>query len=96
MSRVSVDDKEFLKMLEELKDMPSKAMKKAYPFYKQKTPVRTGNARNKTKLKDTTINSNYVYAGRLDEGWSKQSPSGFTGPTSDRIETIIDDYIKRI
>tara|TARA_R100001086_G_scaffold221456_1_gene138702 strand:+ start:1351 stop:1641 length:291 start_codon:yes stop_codon:yes gene_type:complete len=96
VAKISVDDRQFQKMLDNLEDIPEKTMKKVYPFYKEKTPVRSGNARNKTKLKDTTIKSDYGYAGRLDDGWSKQAPSGFTKPSEKKIDSIIDDYIKRI
>jgi len=93
MSRIRVNDRAFQKMLDKLEDMPKDSMKKAYPFLKNKTPVRSGNARNKTKLNDNKIRSNYAYAGRLDEGWSKQAPSGFTEPTITELDNIIDKII---
>lgn len=96
MGRITIDDSDFTKLLDNLEDMPQKTMKKAYPFLKSQTPVRSGNARNKTKLKDTTIRSDYAYAGRLDDGWSKQAPSGFTTPTTDKIDDIVNEYVKRI
>lgn len=45
------------------------------------TPIRTGNARSKTRLvNNDTIQANYPYAQRLDEGWSRQAPTGMTKP----------------
>ena len=45
------------------------------------TPVRSGNARRKTSLKNNdTILANYAYAERLDDGYSNQAPRGMTVP----------------
>lgn len=47
------------------------------------TPVRSGNARSHTHLvNNKTIQANYPYAQRLDEGWSKQAPKGMVEPFS--------------
>ena len=96
MGRLTIDDSEVRALFKDLNGMPDVVMKQAFPYYKSKTPVRSGNARNQTKRNRTTINSNYAYAGRLDEGWSKQSPDGFTEPTSDKMEDYVDNYIKRV
>jgi len=93
MGRITVNDREFQKMLDNLEELPEQSMKKVYPYYKSETPVRSGNARNQTKLKGQTINSDYAYAGRLDEGWSKQAPMGFTKPSISRLDKIIDNII---
>lgn len=45
------------------------------------TPIRSGNARSKTKLEGNEIQANYPYANRLNEGWSKQADQGMTDPT---------------
>lgn len=52
-----------------------------YRYWQSQTPVRSGRARANTTLKGTTIHADYPYAGRLDEGWSNQSPRGMTTPT---------------
>ena len=98
MGKLRVDDSEFQDLLKDLKKTSKVVMKQASTFYKNATPIRSGNARNKTKYKKSQdrIESNYGYAGRLDEGWSKQSPQGFTGPTSDKLEDYVDSYINRI
>lgn len=49
--------------------------------FKKNTPVRSGNARRRTKLVQNSIEANYPYAQRLDEGWSKQAPRGMVEPT---------------
>jgi hypothetical protein len=64
----------------------------AYKVFVKETPVRSGNARRNTKLKNKkTIEANYPYAQRLDEGYSKQSPKGMVEPTMD---FIADEFIK--
>lgn len=52
---------------------------------KELTPIDSGNARRNTYLAQNTtgnakIRSHYPYAVRLDTGWSKQAPRGFTQP----------------
>jgi len=96
MARLKIDDSEVRALFKDLNKMPELVMKETLPYYKSKTPVRSGNARNKTKRNRLTINSNYAYAGRLDEGWSSQSPDGFTDPSSDKMEDFVDNYIKRV
>lgn len=53
----------------------------AHKVFVANTPVRSGNARRKTKLKKDTIAADYPYAKRLNEGWSKQFPKGMVEPT---------------
>jgi hypothetical protein len=62
--------------------------KEAYQEFVDETPIRSGNARRKTRLQGKTINANYPYAKRLDEGYSKQSPDGMTKPTEAFIKKI--------
>lgn len=66
--------------------------KSATDVWKANTPIRTGNARSKTRLSGNTIEANYPYAKRLDEGYSRQSPQGMVKPT----EKFIREEIKRI
>jgi hypothetical protein len=50
------------------------------------TPVRSGAARQSTRLTGDTIRADYAYAGRLDGGYSAQSPDGMTKPTEQFIQ----------
>jgi len=93
---VKIDDKIFLKRMDKLEDIPELAMKNGYIHLRNKTPIRSGNARNKTKRNNLKIKSNYPYAGKLDEGWSKQAPSGFTEPTIDFLKRFIDTQVGKI
>lgn len=52
-----------------------------YYYWVKTTPKKTGNARRQTRLKDKTIEANYPYAERLDQGWSQQAPEGMSKPT---------------
>jgi hypothetical protein len=67
----------------------------AYNFWNKTTPVKTGNARNKTKLSRDTITANYSYASRLDGGSSKQAPKGMSGPTTEFITRLIKQIIRK-
>lgn len=76
------------KQAQEINKIPDEA----YKVFVQETPIRSGNARRNTKLKNKkNIIADYAYAQRLDEGWSKQSPEGMIKPTE---EYIIDRYNK--
>lgn len=59
---------------------------KAADYWVSITPIRSGNARRSTRLRGDTIEANYPYAQRLDEGWSKQAPQGMSAPTEKFIE----------
>lgn len=97
MARIKVDKGEFNKLIKDLGDVPKNVMGNAYKFFKAETPIRSGNARNNTKLKSKLeIHANYPYAGRLDDGWSRQSPKGMTAPTEDFIEDEVSRQINRI
>lgn len=50
--------------------------------FKKSTPIRTGNARSKTSLRQNEIQANYAYSVRLEkDGWSRQAPEGMSKPT---------------
>lgn len=61
----------------------------AYKAFVKNTPIRTGNARRKTKKQGNNINADYPYAQRLDDGYSKQSPNGMTEPTLEEVRTYV-------
>lgn len=96
MGRLTVDDSEVRKLFSDLSKMGNSVIKDAYPYLRNQTPIKGGNARNKTKLRGQTILSDYGYAERLDTGWSKQAPNGFTDPTINQIDKLIDNYIDRV
>ena len=61
----------------------------AYTFWKKKTPIKTGNARRRTRLQGNKIKANYNYAVPLDKGWSRQAPKGMSKPTEEYIEKYL-------
>jgi hypothetical protein len=74
------------KIQQKLNNVPDEA----YKVFVKNTPVRTGNARRKTKLENKQkIVAEYPYAKRLDEGYSKQSPKGMIEPTMNFIRKRI-------
>jgi hypothetical protein len=68
---------------------------KAADFFKSETPIRTGNAKRRTKLQGETIKANYEYASRLDNGYSRQAPDGMSKPTIDFIRKLMARIIRR-
>jgi len=93
---MKINATQFFERMKNLTEVPLDVMKQAHPFLRNKTPIASGNARNKTKRQQLKIKSNYAYAGRLDEGWSKQAPNGFTDPTIDELDKFVKNKIKRI
>jgi hypothetical protein len=77
---IKIDDnigKALTNMRKELANYPKDAAGKFISL----TPVKTGNARRNTRLKNSqTIEANYPYAQRLDEGYSNQAPQGMSKP----------------
>lgn len=57
---------------------------------KKNTPVDSGFARRNTFLRNNrTVRSNYAYAKRLNEGWSRQAPVGFVKPSLEWLRARI-------
>ena len=53
----------------------------AFREWRDQTPVRTGNARRRTRLSGDTIQAAYQYAVPLDRGSSPKAPDGMSRPT---------------
>jgi hypothetical protein len=97
MANIKVNTRDFEKLLGQLDKLPGKVMREAEPEMVDNTPIRSGNARRNTRRRgDTKIVANYGYAGRLDDGWSRQAPSGFTDPTIDFIEDEVSRQVGRV
>lgn len=69
--------------------------KDAYEFWKKTTPIRTGNARRRTRLQGSKIKANYQYAVPLDKGRSSQAPKGMSKPTEEYIKYTIRNKVLR-
>jgi hypothetical protein len=96
MVKLKVDDAKFQKQMRRAQSEIQNVIRDAHQFFVNTTPIRTGNARNRTSLVGNTIIGLYPYAQRLDEGYSKQAPQGMVGPTLDHIErTLIPEAVRR-
>ena len=84
---------ELIRRIEQLQTAldPNHLAQEAYDYFRDVTPIRSGNARRRTRLVGDEIRANYAYAQRLDSGWSRQAPDGMTTPT----ERFIRDYINK-
>ena len=95
---ISVNLSQFQKFVSNSKKAKDQIAQDAFNFFVKETPFRSGNARSRTKLTNkSSIDANYAYAQRLDEGWSKQSPDGMVQPTIDELnKTIVPRAIRRL
>lgn len=90
-----VDSKDFNKLLRDLEVSIVDAWQETGTFFKNTTPVRTGNARSRTRTVGKKISGDYAYAGRLDEGWSKQAPNGMSDPSLEYFEKEINNIVRK-
>jgi len=67
-----------------------------HKYFVSITPIDTGNARRSTSLRGKTIEANYPYAKRLDEGWSRQAPQGMVKPTERFVEKRVKEINQKI
>ena len=100
MARLKIDKRQVDKLFGQLKDLPRDVMGEGGKYFKNITPVRSGNAQSNTftkpNAKNPQIRAKYGYAARLDEGWSQQAPKGMSKPTEDKLDELVDDYIKNL
>jgi len=78
-------------------------MPKVYNFFKDHTPIKTGNARNQTKLDSNfKVQATYQYAAVLDAGrgqrdgqmrGSTQAPDGMSKPSKAEATRLVKQYI---
>lgn len=82
--------------LQQLAEIPEKA----YRYFRDITPKRSGNARRRTKLErgsregQNVIVADYPYAQRLNDGYSKQAPQGMSEPTERYIQRLVNNIRK--
>lgn len=67
----------------------------AYDIWLENTPKKSGNARKKTRLKGNTIHADYAYAKRLNQGSSKQAPSGISEPTAEALKKHLNSKMRK-
>ena len=91
-----IDSKQFEKRMQELVEFPDILVEELLPIVKKETPIRSGNARRKTKQQRNQIKSDYPYAGRLNDGWSKQAPKGFIEPSLKQLDRVVEKQLRKI
>jgi hypothetical protein len=88
-----MDLKEVAKLLGEAGQVPKSLIEDTHQYFVDTTPIRTGRARQNTNLQNYTIEADYPYAERLDQGYSKQAPKGMTEPTIKYMEQRLDQLV---
>jgi hypothetical protein len=90
---VKIKDK-ITKSIDNILQKIDKLPQEAYKEFVKDTPIRSGNARRKTRLSGNKIVAGYNYAQKLDEGFSRQAPDGMTKPTEEFIKKRMTQIIK--
>lgn len=90
---ITVDSREFNDLLNRVQREVKLSWTDTGNYFHRITPRDTGNARRNTRLKEKEILADYAYAGRLDEGWSKQAPTGMSDPS---IDFFVDNLTERL
>jgi hypothetical protein len=93
---LEVDTNAFKKILDKIDKGCHRAWNDTGKYYKRITPKDTGNAQRNTQRTQKKIIANYPYAGRLDEGWSKQAPEGMTDPAIDAYADFIANRLRNL
>ena len=100
MAGLKLNTQDVKRLAKDIDNAIDDSMDDTFSTYRKNTPKRNGYARRNTKLtkrnETFSIKSNYDYAGRLDEGWSKQAPRGFTSPSFKFLKKRLAKYFKRI
>lgn len=94
--KIEINDRQFKQLMDDLPDAVRDSWRLSGDYFRDITPKDTGNARSKTSTKGDVIKADYAYAGRLDEGYSRQAPKGMTDPTIDKFVKLLEEYIGRI
>ncbi len=94
--QILVDDKDFKDLLKKIEHAAVTSWYDTGKYFHKITPKDTGNARRNTRLKPKEILADYAYAGRLDEGWSKQAPNGMSDPAIDYFEKDLNARLGRL
>jgi len=84
------------KLFDEMSDISKEAMTESGKYFRSITPIDKGNARRRTSTVGKKIKADYGYAGKLDDGHSRQAPNGMSDPTIDYLELEIEKLIKRL
>jgi len=81
--------------LRRITDALDKLPAEAHKVFKDETPIKTGNARRRTRLQGEVIKADYKYATELDAGKSRQAPEGMSKPTEEYITKRVKQIMRR-
>jgi hypothetical protein len=73
----------------------TKLPSEAYTIFKDETPIKTGNAKRRTRLQGQVIKADYDYATELDAGKSRQAPEGMSRPTEQFITKRVNEIMRK-
>ena len=93
---MKIDARIFNKRMKKLSELPNHLLDEALDLVKENTPVQSGYARRNTKKKGNSIVADYPYADRLDQGYSRQAPDGFTQPTIQQLQNEASKFVRKI
>lgn len=94
--KLNVNNSSTLKMLKDAENLADQLVSRGTEFFRDRTPVRTGNARRNTRRSGNSIVADYNYAEPLDQGSSNQAPRGMTEPTIDYIQQQLDIEVRKL
>ena len=94
MTRIVLKKSQIAPKLKRRVEGLQKIAQRGHAHFKRITPKRSGNARNRTVLKQGNIEANYPYAVRLDKGWSRQAPRGMVQPTIEYMSKLVNQVMK--
>lgn len=92
---IQVDASDVKNMLNSIMRDVADSWKDTHKHFREITPQRSGNAKRKTLHTSDKIRADYGYAGRLDEGYSRQAPSGMTGPSTNYFDREVDSIVRK-
>ena len=93
---MKVDARIFNKRMKELSKLPEHLLDEALDLVKEYTPKDSGYAQRNVKRKGNSIVADYPYAGRLDDGYSRQAPNGFTEPTIEQLHKETNNFVRKV
>ena len=94
-TRLRIVKNEITPSLRRISDGLKKLPTEAHAFFTEETPIKTGNARLRTRLQGQIIKADYDYATELDAGKSRQAPEGMSRPTEQFITKRINDIMRK-
>ena len=93
---MKVNARKFNQRMKKLSQLPEYLLDEALDLVKEYTPVQSGYARSQVVKQGNSIVADYPYAARLDEGYSKQSPNGFTKPTIEQLQRKTNTFVRKV